>query len=152
MDSPLTIQKTGNQTRNQKRHKIVLPFFRSFADHPCRMSTKYLSSPTKPQDDQQYNAPQSTAVKFRRFQRRASTGGSYSSASVEKMGIEADRPKRRSSITFAVNDDVVEVPRVEESQKKDLFYQDNEMWTMRCEAKMRAAGMDPDNFDWRSMR
>ena len=68
------------------------------------------------------------------------------------MGIEDDKPKRRSSITFAQNDDVVEVPTVEESQKKDLFYQDDEMRTMRCEAKMRAAGIDPDNFDWRSMR
>jgi hypothetical protein len=113
------------------------------------MTTKYLSIP----DDQQSNAHQSPVQEqqFRRFQRRASTG-SYSSASVEKMGSEADRPKRRTSITFAQNDDVVEVPRVEESQKKELFYQDHEMWSMRCEAKMRAAGMDPDNFDWRSMR
>jgi hypothetical protein len=121
------------------------------------MTTKYLSSiPTKPQDhimdDQRSNTPQQESpVQFRRFQRRASTG-SYSSASAEKMGSEAERPKRRSSITFAHHDDVVEVPRVEESQKKDLFYQDDEMWTMRCEAKMRAAGIDPDNFDWRSMR
>jgi hypothetical protein len=126
------------------------------------MTTRYLSIATKqpPQDlivDDQHppNAPQEIPVQFRRFQRRASTGSYSSAASVETIVSEAaeDRPtKRRSLITFAQDDDVIEVPRVEESQKKDLFYQDGEMWTMRCEAKMRAAGMDPDNFDWRSMR
>jgi hypothetical protein len=84
---------------------------------------------------------------FQKAQRRASTGSVSTFTEPPK-----ERPIRRSSITFADTDEVYIVPRVEESQIQELFYQENEMWSMRCDAKMEKAGMDPEIFDWRSMR
>lgn len=37
-------------------------------------------------------------------------------------------------------------------KKTDLFYQRGEINMWLCEERMRKAGIDPDNFDWRSTR
>jgi hypothetical protein len=58
----------------------------------------------------------------------------------------------RLSLTFASEINVIVIPRIDDSMKTTLFYQESEFNLWRCELKMRQAGMDPDNFDWRSMR
>jgi hypothetical protein len=58
----------------------------------------------------------------------------------------------RLALTFASEINVIVIPRIDDSMKTTLFYQESEINLWRCELKMRKAGMDPDNFDWRSMR
>ena len=74
------------------------------------------------------------------------------SSSISPHDEPSQRPARRSSITFGDTVNVVIVPRIEDSMVRELFYQDHEVLVMRCEANMQKVGLDPENFDWRSMR
>lgn len=58
----------------------------------------------------------------------------------------------RSSLTFASEVHITIIPRVDDSLKAELFYTESEINMMRCESKMLSIGLDPENFDWKSMR
>jgi hypothetical protein len=61
--------------------------------------------------------------------------------------------RRRASLTFALEaTQVIEIPRYDGRLKHVLFYSEAELNLMQCEAKMRSAGIDPQEFDWRSFR
>jgi hypothetical protein len=62
------------------------------------------------------------------------------------------RTKRRASLTFATETIVKEIPRYDDHTKHEIFWGEGELNLMRCEAKMRKAGMDPEEFDWKSFR
>jgi hypothetical protein len=62
------------------------------------------------------------------------------------------QPQRRPSLTFASEVNVKIVPRIDDSLKAELFYTESEINMMRCESKMLSIGLDPENFDWKSMR
>jgi hypothetical protein len=60
--------------------------------------------------------------------------------------------KNERRVMFSDDADVIVIPSIDKSLLKELFYQESETSLFRCESHMEAAGMDPDNFDWRSMR
>ena len=113
----------------------------------------------------EYSSPKSLVKKTIR---RASTG---STSSNEDDGAHHDdhhsspnapspdspkqgrrKAKRSSSISFDTLDQIKTIPRYDDEQKRELFYQEFEVCSMRFDAKMVKAGIDPDNIDWRSLR
>jgi hypothetical protein len=109
----------------------------------------------------EYSSPK---VLIKKAMRRASTGTTSSCETTEASSPEDISPpespkqrrhgkaKRSSSISFDTLDQVQEIPRYDDDEKKKLFYQDFEVFSMRCDAKMEKVGMDPDNIDWKSLR
>lgn len=100
----------------------------------------------------------------------SSTSGQYGAMSSHSCALPSS-VRRRGSLSFDDKVQVITIPRIlfeddydsddeeEEIVKKvdlvkkaDLFYMQHEINLWRCEEKMRKEGMDPNNFDWRSMR
>jgi hypothetical protein len=108
-------------------------------------------SPDRNTPEQQQPQPQ-----HHRTQRRRSsllfTPGHDTLADRERQ--QERRRRRTNSLSFAPteSDQIKEIPRYDEETKRELFWGEAELNLMRCEAKMRKAGIDPDEFDWKSLR
>ena len=60
---------------------------------------------------------------------------------------------KKPSIAFKEElEEIFTIPPVDKSRNKELYYQESEIWIMKCDYKMSQAGLDPDNLDWRSFR